>query len=62
MTERRKKTKERYQNVVIKLSDGKHYTFTGKVCCEVGQRKQIVDIAFTEPQELRSPYTFEDFK
>ena len=56
------KTRDRVQSVFLILDDGETYQFSGKVCCEVGEEKRIVDIKFGEPIELPDDCSFSEIK
>lgn len=44
---------DKYQDIIITLSDGSKHVFTGKACCcDVGDTRRIIDIKFTLPKEL----------
>ena len=56
------KTRDRVQSVFLTLDDGKTYQFSGKVCCEFGEEKRIVNIKFGEPSELPDDCSFSEIK
>jgi hypothetical protein len=47
-----KKLIEKYQTVVITLSDGSVHQFTGKAFTKRGDTRTVVDIKFTDPAKL----------
>ena len=51
--------KERIQSVFLTLDDGKTYQFSGKVCCEVGEQKNIIEIKFGETIDLPEDCSFQ---
>lgn len=54
--------KERIQSVFLTLDDGKTYQFSGRVCCEVGEQKTIVEIKFGEPIDLPEDCSFSEIE
>ena len=56
------KTRDKIQSVFLTLDDGQTYQFSGRVCCEVGEEKRIVDIKFGQPIELPNDCSFSEIK
>jgi hypothetical protein len=56
------KTKEKYQTVVITLSDGSVHQFTGKVATKRGDTRTVTDIRFTDPAKLPNDVNWGELK
>ena len=52
-------SKEMIQTVIITMSDGQTYFFTGKAAVKKGDKRLVIDIKFVEERPLPEDYSLE---